>query len=155
MGTTDNRQRYYFVDNLRWVIVVLVLIYHVFYNFNAQGVFGGIGGFAEQQWQDVVGTILYPWFMTLMFLLAGMSSRYALQHRTAREFRRERTRKLLVPSTLGVGLRQHEGRRWSAARGGARRGEVPHRRDKRNGSLVVYPRPLCVLAIAACGAQGA
>ncbi len=102
MGTTDNRQRYYFVDNLRWVTVVLVLIYHVFYNFNAQGVFGGIGGFAEQQWQDVVGTILYPWFMTLMFLLAGMSSRYALQHRTAREFRRERTRKLLVPSTLGL-----------------------------------------------------
>lgn len=37
MGTTDNRQRYYFIDNLRWVTVVLVLIYHVFYNFNAQG----------------------------------------------------------------------------------------------------------------------
>lgn len=102
MGTTDNRQRYYFIDNLRWVTVVLVLIYHVFYNFNALGVFGGIGGFAEHQWQDVVGTVLYPWFMTLMFLLAGMSSRYALQHRTAREFRRERTRKLLVPSTLGL-----------------------------------------------------
>ena len=102
MGTTDNRQRYYFIDNLRWMTVVLVLIYHVFYNFNALGVFGGIGGFAEHQWQDVVGTVLYPWFMTLMFLLAGMSSRYALQHRTAREFRRERTRKLLVPSTLGL-----------------------------------------------------
>ena len=37
MGTTDNRQRYYFIDNLRWVTVVLVLIYHVFYNFNALG----------------------------------------------------------------------------------------------------------------------
>ncbi len=102
MGTTDNRQRYYFIDNLRWVIVVLVLIYHVFYNFNAQGVFGGIGGFAERQWQDVVCTVLYPWFMTLMFLLAGMSSRYALQRRSSKEFRRERTRKLLVPSTLGL-----------------------------------------------------
>ena len=33
-------QRYHFIDNLRWVTVVLVLIYHVFYNFNAQGVFG-------------------------------------------------------------------------------------------------------------------
>lgn len=94
--------RYHFIDNLRWVTVVLVLIYHVFYNFNAQGVFGGIGGFADSQWQDVVCTMLYPWFMTLMFLLAGMSSRYALRHRSAKEFRRERTHKLLVPSTLGL-----------------------------------------------------
>ena len=96
------KQRYYFIDNLRWVTVVLVLIYHVFYNFNAQGVFGGIGGFAGEQWQDVLCTVLYPWFMTLMFVLAGASSRYALRHRTVREFRRERTRKLLVPCTLGL-----------------------------------------------------
>lgn len=102
MERKNKQPRYYFIDNLRWVTVVLVLIYHVFYNFNALGVFGGIGGFAEHQWQDVVGTLLYPWFMTLMFILAGASSRYALQHRTAREFRRERTRKLLVPSTLGL-----------------------------------------------------
>ena len=96
------KPRYYFIDNLRWVTVALVLIYHVFYNFNAQGVFGGIGGFTEHQWQDVICTVLYPWFMTLMFILAGVSSRYALLHRTVKEFRRERTRKLLVPSTLGL-----------------------------------------------------
>ena len=96
------KQRHYFIDNLRWVTVALVLIYHVFYNFNAQGVFGCIGGFTEHQWQDVICTVLYPWFMTLMFTLAGASSRYALQHRTVKEFRRERTRKLLVPSTLGL-----------------------------------------------------
>ena len=96
------KQRYYFVDNLRWVTVVLVLIYHVFYNYNAQGVFGGIGGFREHQWWDTVCTVLYPWFMTLMFIVAGASSRYALKCRTTKEFRRERTRKLLVPSTLGL-----------------------------------------------------
>ena len=96
------KPRYNFIDNLRWVTVVLVLIYHVFYNFNAQGVFGGIGGFREHQWWDTVCTVLYPWFMTLMFILAGASSRYALKHRTVKEFRRERTRKLLVPSTLGL-----------------------------------------------------
>ena len=98
------KSRYYFIDNLRWVTVVLVLIYHVFYNYNAQGVFGAIGGFREHQWWDTVCTVLYPWFMTLMFLLAGMSSRYALKHRSVKEFCRERTRKLLVPSTLGLFL---------------------------------------------------
>lgn len=96
------KRRYFFIDNLRWVTVALVLIYHVFYNFNALGVFGGIGGFYEMQWWDIVGTILNPWFMTLMFVLAGMSSRYALQYRTTKEFCKERTRKLLVPSTLGL-----------------------------------------------------
>ena len=96
------KTRYHFIDNLRWVTVVLVLIYHVFYNYNAQGVFGGIGGFREHQWWDTVCTVLYPWFMTLMFIVAGASSRYALKHRTAKEFRQERARKLLVPSTLGL-----------------------------------------------------
>ena len=96
------KNRYFFIDNLRWVVVLLVLIYHVFYNFNAVGVIGGIGGFATEQWQDVVCTTLNPWFMTLLFVLAGASSRYALQRRTTKEFRRERTRKLLVPATIGM-----------------------------------------------------
>ncbi|MBQ2248299.1 MAG: acyltransferase [Tidjanibacter sp.] len=96
------KNRYYFLDNLRWVTVLLVLFYHVFYNFNAVGVFGGVGGFAEHQWQDIVCVLLNPWFMTLLFVVAGASSRYALRSRTPKEFRRERTRKLLVPSTLGL-----------------------------------------------------
>lgn len=96
------KARYYFMDNLRWVAVLLVLFYHVFYNYNAVGVFGGVGGFAPHQWQDVVCTLLNPWFMTLLFVVAGASSRYALQRRTPTEFRKERVRKLLVPSTLGL-----------------------------------------------------
>lgn len=95
-------KRLFFLDNLRWVTVLLVLFYHVFYNFNALGVFGGIGGFADYQWQDIFCALLNPWFMTLLFVVAGASSRYALRSRTPREFRRERTIKLLVPSTLGL-----------------------------------------------------
>lgn len=96
------KKRYYFLDNLRWVTVLLVLLYHIFYNFNSVGVFGGIGGFSDHQWQDTVCAVLNPWFMTLLFMVAGASSRYALQSRTPKEFRRERTRKLLIPSTLGL-----------------------------------------------------
>ncbi len=97
------KPRYYFIDNLRWVTVILVLIYHVFYNFNALGVFGGLGGFcAEGQWQDTVCTALNPWFMTLLFILAGASSRYALSRRSVAEFRQERVRKLLLPVTVGL-----------------------------------------------------
>ena len=56
--------RRYWIDNLRWVTVLLVLLYHVIYFYNNKGVFGGVGGFGDgPQYQDVVMYILYPWFM--------------------------------------------------------------------------------------------
>ena len=98
--------RKHWLDNLRWVVVLLVLFYHVIYFYNNKGVFGGIGGFGEwpdcKQWQDVVMYILYPWFMPLLFILAGVSARYALDKYPARAWFKARTRKLLVPATIGL-----------------------------------------------------
>ena len=69
--------RRHWIDNLRWVTVLLVLFYHVIYFYNNKGVIGGIGGFDDgPQYQDVVMYVLYPWFMPLLFLLAGVSARY-------------------------------------------------------------------------------
>jgi fucose 4-O-acetylase-like acetyltransferase len=94
------------MDNLRWVTVLLVLFYHVIYFYNNKGVFGGIGGFGDYpdypQYQDIVMYILYPWFMPILFLLAGIGSRYALEKHSAREWFKVRTRKLLVPGTIGL-----------------------------------------------------
>ena len=98
--------RKHWLDNLRWVTVLLVLLYHVFYFYNNKGVFGGIGGFGDwpqcKQYQDVVMYVLYPWFMPLLFLLAGISARYALEKQSGKEWFRSRTRKLLVPATIGL-----------------------------------------------------
>ena len=74
--------RKHWLDNLRWFTVLLVLFYHVIYIFNNKGVEGGLGGFVEGpsgQPQDIVMYILYPWFMMLLFVLAGISARYALE----------------------------------------------------------------------------
>ena len=96
------KMRKTYIDNIRWLTVILVLIYHVFYIFNGVGVLGGVGGFTKVQYQDSILYFVYPWFMVLLFLISGMSSRYALTHRTHKQFIKDRTVKLLVPSTLGL-----------------------------------------------------
>lgn len=97
----SNEGRKHYVDNLRWITVVLVVLYHVFYNFNSVGVIKNIGvnGIPAL---DAPLYFIYPWFMCLLFVLAGMSARYSLAKRTAKEFRKERVRKLLIPSVAGI-----------------------------------------------------
>lgn len=97
-----NCMRKYYLDNIRWITVVFVVIYHVVYMFNGIITDGVIGPFHERQYQDVIQYMLYPWFMILLFLVAGMCARYDLERRSVKEFVRARTRKLLVPSTLGL-----------------------------------------------------
>ncbi len=97
--------RRHWLDNLRWTTVLLVLFYHVIYFYNNKGVFGGIGGFVDdpmKQPQDIVMYILYPWFMMLLFLLAGISAKYSLDKRSKKEYIRSRSLKLLVPGTIGL-----------------------------------------------------
>jgi len=90
------------LDDLRACTVVLVVVYHVFYMFNACGVLAGIEPFAPVQYQDALLPFVYPWFMVLLFVVAGISARYALEKKSAKEFLRARTVKLLVPSTVGL-----------------------------------------------------
>ncbi len=94
------RQAY--VDNIKWATVMLVVIYHVIFMFNANGIDGVMGPLCEKQPQDVFQYVVFPWFMALLFLVAGMNSWSSLQTRSDREFIRSRTVKLLVPSTLGL-----------------------------------------------------
>ena len=94
--------RRHYLDNIRWVTVLLVLFYHVLYIFNSVGVLGGVGQFNPVQYQDGIMYFIYPWFMVLLFAVAGMCSRYSLEKRTTKEFIKSRTLKLLVPSTIGL-----------------------------------------------------
>jgi peptidoglycan/LPS O-acetylase OafA/YrhL len=94
--------RKYYLDNIRWITIVLVVIYHVIYMFNRVLPYGVIGAFGEVQYQDSLLYLLYPWFMVLLFVVSGMSSRYYLEKHTEKEFMKSRTRKLLVPGTIGI-----------------------------------------------------
>ena len=94
--------RKHYIDNVRWITVAVVVLYHVIYMFNNLQPFGVVGGFSENQWWDNLQTLLYPWFMILLFAAAGMSARWSLERRTAKEFAKSRTDKLFVPVSLGL-----------------------------------------------------
>ncbi|MCR4776513.1 MAG: acyltransferase [Saccharofermentans sp.] len=93
-----------YLDNLRWVTVILVVFYHVFYMYNGQGILGTLGKITdlEVQYYDIYQYIVYPWFMALLFIVSGVSARYYLEKHTGKEFIKSRTVKLLVPSTIGL-----------------------------------------------------
>ncbi len=96
--------RKHYLDNIRWITVVIVLIYHVFYMYTATGVFGGYGNITglEVQYWDIYQYAVYPWFMFLLFIISGISSRLYLNGHSGKQFIKSRTTKLLVPSTIGL-----------------------------------------------------
>ncbi len=94
--------RRHWIDNLRTSVVLLVVVYHVCYAFNGVGIPGGIPGSVNISFLDNAAALVYPWFMVLMFMIAGISSACSLEKRSAKEFLKSRTDRLLVPSTLGL-----------------------------------------------------
>lgn len=93
-----------YLDNIRWITVVLVVFYHVFYMYNGQGIPGTLGKITslDVQYYDLYQYIVYPWFMALLFIVSGISARHSLNKLSTKEFIKRRTVKLLVPSTLGL-----------------------------------------------------
>ena len=94
--------RKYEIDNLRSFTIVMVVIYHVIYIFSSVIPAGVIGPIMDAAWLDVISYFLYPWFILILFLISGMCARFYLKSHSDREFLKARTRKLLVPSTIGV-----------------------------------------------------
>lgn len=94
-------ERKHYIDNIRWCTVVLVIIYHAIYMYNSVGVITNVSVKGIPQ-LDAAEYFIYPWFMILLFTVAGMSARYSLEKRTGKEFMKNRTKKVLVPSVVGI-----------------------------------------------------
>lgn len=94
-------KRLNYLDNIRWITVILVVVYHIIYLFNNSGVISNINvkGIPVM---DSFLIFVYPWFMCLLFVIAGISSRYSLEKRADKEFIKDRAQRILVPSLLGI-----------------------------------------------------
>lgn len=95
------KERKHYIDNIRWVTILVVIVYHLIYSFNSVGVIKNIGVEGIPQF-DVFLIFVYPWFMCLLFVVGGMSARYSLEQRSGKAFAGERAVRLLVPSIAGV-----------------------------------------------------
>ena len=93
--------RKHYLDNLRYSIVLLVIFYHIIYMFNSIGIITNVDIPGIPQ-MDVIIYILYPWFMACLFLISGISAKHALEHKTGKQFIKEKTKKILIPSIAGI-----------------------------------------------------
>ena len=91
MGRQNDMRKYY-LDNIRWMTVILVVVYHVIYMYNAEGILGGVGQITnlQVQYYDLYQYVVYPWFMPILFIVSGICSRLYLKRHTDKEFVRLR-----------------------------------------------------------------
>ena len=94
-------KRIHYIDNLRWMTVSLLIVFHAAIAYNTWGEANYIF-FKEIKPIAAIVSFISPWFMPLMFLLAGVSARFSLQKRSMGGFIRERFLRLGIPFVFGL-----------------------------------------------------
>ncbi|OPX58583.1 MAG: glucans biosynthesis protein [Methanobacterium sp. PtaB.Bin024] len=92
--------RKYYLDNLRWLIILILFPYHVLL------IYSSIGSYYIHVANSVIANTFIltfaPWFMQLLFAIAGIATYYSLKRRDAKQYLKERVSKLLLPTVAGV-----------------------------------------------------
>jgi glucans biosynthesis protein C len=96
--------RLHYIDNLRWMCILALFPFHAAFVFCA----GWYGYYVQADAPSTAAHMLTvsvePWIMPLLFCIAGMSTKFALQKRTPLMYLKERVAKLLVPFLAGLVL---------------------------------------------------
>ncbi|NLI54246.1 MAG: acyltransferase family protein [Clostridiales bacterium] len=93
--------RKHYIDNLRWMTVLLLFPFHTFMIYNSFGESFYIKG-VETISVSAFIVAAWPWMMPLLFTIAGISSAYAFRTRTPKAYLKERVSRLLIPLIFGV-----------------------------------------------------
>lgn len=89
-----------YIDNLRNITILFLFPIHTFMIWNDFGTKFYIW-LGENRILSTCIVLVNPWFMPILFAIAGMSARYALEKRSVKKFVRQRIRKLLIPFVCG------------------------------------------------------
>ena len=93
--------RKHYIDNLRWLILLILIPYHAAQAWNTWGEPNYVF-FEENRAISSIIVFFSPYFMPVLFVLAGISTKLALQKRTKKEYLIERVKRLLVPLLFGT-----------------------------------------------------
>lgn len=93
--------RKYYIDNLRWSCILLLIPFHTAMTFNTWGEGNYIYLYPNKTLSFFI-IFISIWYMPLLFVLAGISARYAMSTRNMKRFIQERVFKLLIPLIAGI-----------------------------------------------------
>lgn len=93
--------RKHYIDNLRWLILLILIPYHAAMAWNTWGEPNYIY-FEPNRLISSIVVFFSPYFMPLLFCISGVSARYALKKRTGKEYILERANRLLLPAAFGT-----------------------------------------------------
>lgn len=93
-------ERKYYIDNLRWAWILLLIPFHAAMAYNNWE--GNYIWLYENKILSSLVIFISPWFMPLLFVLAGISARYSIERRGYKKFIYDRIRKLFIPLISGV-----------------------------------------------------
>ncbi|MCR4730273.1 MAG: acyltransferase [Saccharofermentans sp.] len=100
-STAGTTSRVHYIDNLRWITISLLVLYHACMAYNTWGEKNYIF-FKDLKPLAFVVVLISPWFMPLMFVLAGVSASYSLSKRGFGQFIGERFKRLGIPLVIGL-----------------------------------------------------
>jgi glucan biosynthesis protein C len=102
LASESKIQRVYYIDWLRVIAVLLLILFHSARIFDIWDPFYVKNATRSSFLSYSVITILNQWQIPLLFLLAGASTWYALGIRSGRQYAVERFKRLLLPFIFGI-----------------------------------------------------
>lgn len=93
--------RRHYIDNLRSLAILVLIPYHAAMAWNSWGEPNYMMFGANRVLSSIV-VAFSPFLMPLLFLLAGMSTKFALGKRTAGQYVLERVKRLIIPLLFGT-----------------------------------------------------
>ncbi len=104
-NTLTSGKRIHWLDNLRTVIIFLVVLYHVGGVYESAGLWAGfwiVDDPATVTWVGIVGIMFDIFIMPTMFLISGYLTSVSLKRKTGWEVIKGKFMRLMVPWVIAV-----------------------------------------------------
>jgi fucose 4-O-acetylase-like acetyltransferase len=103
--STPKAKRIQWMDNLRTIIILLVVLYHVGGVYEAAGMWGWfwiVDDPATISWVGILGIVFDIFMMPTLFLISGYLAPASLKNRTGWEFLKGKLKRLMIPWAIAV-----------------------------------------------------